>query len=157
MAWIVWSARLSFALYVVGQALRWRSPESRIARVVWTAGCAVLAMHMLLAFGIAHGWSHAAAYHATAKRTFEYTGWNSGMGLYFNEITLLLWGADVIWSWRSTQRPRWWRRLVEIVLAFMFFNAVCVFAPWESRIVGGIMFAGLVVSVWRRKNEINWI
>ncbi|MFO1023430.1 MAG: hypothetical protein U0903_22465 [Planctomycetales bacterium] len=143
MFWIVWSARLSFALYSVGQGLRWRTPESRIARLTWTAGCALLAVHILLAFGLAHGWSHVAAYDATARRTFEYTGWNSGMGLYFNEITLALWGVDVLWSWSVFKRPRWWTVLVEVVLAFMFFNAVCVFAPFESRVIGGVIFAGL--------------
>lgn len=151
MRLILLSADLAIGTYVLAQFLRWsRSPSDFIARLFRTLSLAILWLHVLLAFGIAHHWSHAAAWEHVAQRTATAVGWNSGAGLLFNEALLLWWTVDILWSWLSlstyTNRSRWWTITLEIYLAFMFFTAALPFAPPERRWIGVIAFAILIIG-----------
>lgn len=149
MQTVLLSADLATFTYVLAQTLRWtRSPFDRVSRLFWTIALATLWIHVLIAFGIAHHWSHSAAWEHTARRTAESIGWNSGAGLLFNEALLLGWTADVLRSWLSTnpRRPRWWTISLELYLAFMFFNAAIPFAPPHRRWIGAIAFSILTIG-----------
>lgn len=139
---IRWTARLAVACYLArlyydcdGLA---NKTAQRSARWWWTIGCLIFLVHVLIAFHFEHHWDHAAAFDATAKRTLEMTGWNSGVGLYVNEVFLCLWLADTLLWWRDFDWPRnriaYW--IVHFLFAFLMFQATFVFGPplWKFAI-----------------------
>lgn len=56
--------------------------RDRLAARLWLAACLPFLAHVACAFPFVHGWSHAAAYSATALRTVEAVGWNWGGGAF---------------------------------------------------------------------------
>lgn len=132
------TACLAFVLYVA--ALWARTRKSAWSRIAWTAGCAMFLVHVACAFQLAHHWSHAAAYEATARQTFATTGFNSGAGLWLNYTVMLVWAADALWWCAACKsylaRPRLVEGLVQGFLGFMWFNATVVFGHGPARWLG---------------------
>jgi hypothetical protein len=153
-----WAVRLSVALYVLALALRLVGRWPRLARAAWTVGALALVVHVGCAFHFYHGWSHAAAYADTARRTAEVTGLDWGGGLYANHAFALLWLADAAWWWAAPEayarRPAWVEALVQGYLGFLAFNATVVFAQGPARwlgVAGLVLLGGLAVRrAWSR-------
>jgi hypothetical protein len=132
---IRWTARLFVACYVgrlcldaIGSS---ESKSRRIARWLWTCGCAVYVAHVAAAFHWVHQWSHAAAYEHVLARTNEMTGFASGIGLYVNYAFGILWLADTVIWWLD---PKWPDRIapyyfVQAIFAFLIIQATAVFGP----------------------------
>lgn len=101
------------------------------ARLAWTLGFAALVVHFVLAFGVGHGWSHAAA----VEHVREVGGY--GEGIAVNYLFAGVWLADVAWWWANpaghARRPKWVRWAVHGFLAFVVLNATVVFGPPERR------------------------
>lgn len=104
----------------------------RIAvQLSWSFGCALLLLHIAIAFHLGHGWSHEAAWEHT-KQVGGY-----GDGIYVNYVFALVWFLDAVWlcvaydSYFS--RPRWLHWTIHGFLAFVVFNAAVVFGSWQSR------------------------
>jgi hypothetical protein len=115
---------------------RWQ----RLARAIWSMGCATLLIHVICAFQFQHGWSHAAAWEHTRQRTRELTGWNSGAGIYANELMAMTWLIDVVGWWASLEWPRrhrTWYWFVQTLFVFMMVNATAVFGPRYWILVAG--------------------
>ena len=66
-------------------------PPARWVRRVDRVACLLLALHMGAAWWGVHGGEWTAAWRHTAQETARVTGWNSGMGLLFNFVTLAVW------------------------------------------------------------------
>jgi len=133
---IAWTARAAIGCCIVRLLLIGRrcgpiATRSEIA--IWAAGWMLLLMHTVLAFQFQHHWSHAAAYAHTARRTLETAGWDWGGGVYFNYLTLVLWGADVVVLSIATMQqrasPRWWSWPVIGWIGFIVVNSTLVFGP----------------------------
>jgi hypothetical protein len=146
--WTLWTARISFLLYVTSLGLRLLGRD-RSARIAWSAGFGAFAAHMAAAFQLEHHWSHADAYAATARKTALLTGLDWGGGLYANYVLAALWLIDVCW-WLV--RPRsYLRRPVAIeaavqgYFAFLWFNATVVFGHGPIRPIGAVAFVALMV------------
>lgn len=105
------------------------------ARTAWLSAAALLTVHSLLAFAQVHGWSHAAAYAATARQVGEVTGTASGAGLWVNYAFLALsWAAGLWWSVVPRRlQTAWW-----IVWFFIGFNGAVVFAAGQARLIGAV-------------------
>lgn len=125
------------------------------ARAAWSIGCAIFVVHVACAFHFVHGWSHGAAYEATARETFEKTGWNSGSGLWLNYLFAALWVADVLWWWRGTDRyearPMWINATILGFMGFIAFNATVVFGGPVARVVGVAACAVLIAAAFAQK------
>ena len=127
--------------------------SQRLARNLWTAGCALYLLHVAAAFHFFHGWSHAHAWRFTAEQTRAVIGLDWGGGLYVNHAFTALWVADVLAWWRSgTAYPRKRRRIywtVQTIFAFMVLNATVVFGPpiwkWVAAAVC-VLLAGSYLS-----------
>ena len=140
---ILLPAHISFACYVAGIAARSRGGTSSLFfRLFWFAGAILLAVHSGLAFAYVHGGDHAAAFEHTARRTAEFTGWNSGVGLYANEVMLVLWLADAFWALAAPasylERPAAIDIGLQAFFAFMFFFATIAFGTLPAQILGGL-------------------
>ena len=146
-----WTARIAVACYVarlmcdVGGIKGTGSQTT--GRRWWSIGCAAFLLHVIAAFHFIHHWSHAAAFEATARRTAEMTGWNSGFGVYINEAFLVLWLTDTFFWWQDLSWPRH-RRIywaVQSVFAFLMLQATAIFGPpfWIPVVVLVIAFLWL--------------
>jgi len=122
-----------------------------VARWIWTTGCLVYLVHVACAFQFVHGWSHQAAYTATAQQSLEIVGLDWGGGLFLNHAFTLVWLGDVCWWWLSPKsfetRPVIIGWIVEGFLAFMAVNATVVFAQGLTR-WAGLAACFLVLAVW---------
>lgn len=102
-----------------------------LARWLWTLGFAALIVHLAFAFGLGHGWSHAAA----VEHVREVGGY--GEGIVVNYLFAVVWLAEVGWWWVNpsgrANRPRWVAVAVHGFLVFVVVNATVVFGPAERR------------------------
>jgi hypothetical protein len=104
---------------------------SRFARLAWSLGWLMLLVHFALAFGLAHGWSHAAA----VEHVREVGGY--GEGITLNYLFAAVWFLDVAW-WRANpaghaKRSPWIAWAIHGFLLFVVVNATVVFGPPERR------------------------
>lgn len=147
---------VSTVAWAVGEALMRRSLTlDRWARAIWTAAVVLALVHVVLAFHLVYGWSHAAAVEATARQTAERFGWAWRGGVFVNYAFLALWLADVAWWWLApashSSRSIRLERTRLAVFAFLFGNAAIVFASGAGRLVGiASMSVALLGSLGRR-------
>lgn len=152
--WILWSIRLSLALYLlaIGAAVRRRD-----YRALWTAAWMLFVVHALAAFHYSYGWSHAVAVRETARQTLERTGFDSEAGIYWNYAMVILWSADLLWWWISPGsrrlRPSWVTRLVHGYLGWMVVQGAVVFAPPPVRWFT-IAASVLLAALWLRERRV---
>src|SRR5258708_3456302 len=152
MRWSVRAALLLFTVVLAVQLSGGGSGAGRrfVARLLWTVGFALFLLHVGLAFHLVHHWSHEAAYRETARRTAELFGAESGAGLYFNYLFILVWAVDLCCWWivglvAYDRRPRWIGIAVYGFMAFMAFNATVVFEHRAVRWIGAVISVALVV------------
>lgn len=149
-----WTARLAAAAYLARVSIDGIAPRSSRAqrwnRVIWAAGCAIFLAHVAAAFHFYHGWSHAAAFEHVRQQTLQLTGFDSGFGLYLNELIAVWWTIDVILWARNPRWPenRWAYWSLHGFFAFMMFNATVVFGPrgWIFVLMGWLV--GVAITVW---------
>lgn len=131
-----WTARAAVACYLarwLAAARQMTAVPSLVECMLWTSGCLLLCVHMLLAFHVVHDWSWDHALQHTAERTADVTGLRWGGGLYINFAFAALWTADCVLLWsayrRQTARRRSGTWTTHALLAFIVFNATVVFGP----------------------------
>jgi len=139
----------SAAITVGWMILGWAAMrlDEWLARWIWTFGFAMLLIHLGFAFGLAHGWSHAAAVeHVRAVG-------GSGAGIAVNYLFVVVWWLDVVWWWVDPRghanRSGWITGTIHGFLAFVVVNATVVFGPAERRLAYGLTLIVLAVFVWR--------
>lgn len=155
-----WTARLAAAAYLARISVDVLAPGNertqRWNRAIWIIGGMIFLVHFATAFHFYHGWSHTAAFEHVRQQTLRLTGFDSGFGLYLNELMAVWWTVDAVcWArnlrWPENRRTYW---SLHGFFAFMMFNATVVFGPrgWVVVLLGWL--AGLVVVAWRlrRKN-----
>jgi hypothetical protein len=148
----IWAALVLFVAAQHGQS---RISSRRPSRLVaWTnaIGLTLCIIHIVLAMASVHGWSHAAAMDATARRTESVYGWRWAGGVYVNYLFVLVWALDA-WLARS-HRDRLFdapavRWPVRIFYAIVIFNAAVVFARGSMRVFGVVLVASLLLA-WRK-------
>jgi hypothetical protein len=147
-----WTARAALLLYATALAFgfprRGAGSRLRTVDVCYLAGLAVYLVHVACAFGLLHGWSHAAAYEHTARRTAETIGWSWGGGLWFNYLLTAAWLVDGLWL---AVRPASYRSrdiridaAVQTFILFMAVNATVAFGPPLTRWIA----LGILAAVW---------
>ena len=128
------------------------SRRAAAARLPWTAGGMLLAIHSVLAFQQVHHWSHAAAVEETARQTEAVMGLNWGGGIWFNYAMITLWLADIGWLWwrptgefgaRRRHPLRWF-------LAGMWLNGAVIFAHSPLRWPAAMVFLFLASKFHKR-------
>jgi hypothetical protein len=139
---ILWTVRLSLALYVVAV---WRllfgvegGAGDRKFTAAWSLSWLLCVIHVVSAFHFEHRWSHQAALQHTAEMTERVVGIRWAVGVYINYLFLAWRGTDLIrllrgGATRSSASIQW-------TAPFMMFNATVVFGPrWW--VIPAIVFA----------------
>ena len=89
---------LSLGAWGLAEWWRARDPGAAMgqarARTAWTLGAGFAVVHVLAAFHVHHGWSHASAVVETARQTEAAFGVRFGAGVYANYAFLAVWIAD---------------------------------------------------------------
>jgi len=138
---------------VLGHALLRRSSTPPVwVRTLSSIGCLLCMIHIALAMHFVHHWSHTRAVEHTAQITEELIGWRFGGGVYFNYLFVLVWFADVVWSWADPtgygRRSRLVGVAVQLYLIFIAVNGAVVFVNGPVRWYGlgvCIVLAGLLL------------
>ena len=145
----IWAALI---LYVAGEYGRTRPVTAAWARPIWLLGAFVYLLHVAAAFGIHHGWSHAAAYDYTAARTGALVGLAWGGGLWVNYLFTAVWAAEGAWwhFWPAhhARRSRAWTTTIRCFFFFMIANGAVIFVDNPRRVLGVGVLAALV-WIWR--------
>jgi hypothetical protein len=152
---------LATVAWAAGEILMRRSPAAdRVARGMWTAGVALAAVHVVLAFERVYGWDHGVAVTATARQAADRFGWGWHGAIYVNYAFLAAWLADTAWWWIDQGSHAARSRRVEgarlALFLFMFFNGAVVFASATGRIVGAAAVAAVLLAspVLRRREAV---
>ena len=108
----------------------------------WLLAWVTMAVHLAVAMGVTHGWSHASAY----DRTEEVSGF--GPGIYVSYAVVSLWGIDAVLGacgagWRGLHR------VARGLAAFVIFNATVVYGTWPGKALGVAAFGLLAWGWWR--------
>lgn len=144
MFWTLLFARLAVLCYLARFPLE-AAGKALAAKLVWTAGAALLAIHVVVAIALVHGGRHSAAIDATAERTRELFGVEAGYGVWFNYACVAIWISDATMLWLGGEKslgerdPWFW--FVQIYLAFMVFFGAVVFGSvwWMVPIVASVL------------------
>ena len=147
----IWIAML---LFVAGESGRAYTPHGRKppgwAAATFLAGCLVAIVHTIVAFDVAHDWSHADAVRDTAKLTKEMYGIDFATALYMNYLFLAVWLADAVW-WmafpRGYVRPALATWALRAFYMVFLFNAMVVFAADWRRVLGLVIISWLA-RIW---------
>lgn len=142
-----WPAAAAYIAAVACSLPPGTSRRQACFRSLWTAGWAALLAHIVICLGWVHDWSWTAAYIHTAERTRAATGWNSGVGIWFNVLAAVVWGIDVLSLWIATsgQHQLWkaFRWTARVYLGFIMFNAIVVFGSRFANCIGCLICMGL--------------
>ncbi|MEM6795502.1 MAG: hypothetical protein AAF725_16105 [Acidobacteriota bacterium] len=150
----VWAALVCYPAGPLGRAVEGPRAQRWTLRV-WTAGCLLFWVHVVSAFDVFYGWSHAYALAETARQTRELTGFDSSSGLYLNYLFALAWTID---AWRARRVGE--RRLgpgdslggflaLHGFFLFMIVNGAVVFVPGPRRWLGLVItLAGAAAVGW---------
>jgi len=145
-------AALAFAL---GLAARWGRPAGplvwlgrspRLGPTAWRLGCLLLWLHAAGAWWLVHAASWQQMWQHTADVTNRVTGINTGSGVLWNLVALVIWTVDALRPWPgdaadtpANATSSRWRRAGEIYLAFLWLQAAVVFATPGARWVMGLL------------------
>ena len=137
------------------------SPAAGPAPWAWPAsaiGAAIALLHVLIAMGARHGWSHESAIAATARQTRAIYGLDWGGGVFVNYAFVALWCLE-LWRWRRA--PERYVLLPDavtwLVRAFFFVvivNAAIVFAG-GARWIAGVIIVFSLVAAWRPRARLK--
>lgn len=131
-----------------GYPMRWRE-----ARMAWTCGATLMAVHSAAAFMLLYDGSHATAVAATARQTAALTGVESGAGIYINYAFLALWITDAAWWWIAPATYAARGRVIDASISgfflFMFLNGAVIFADGWMRGLGATAATAVLVA-WVR-------
>ncbi len=148
------TVRLALAYYAVAATLMlllnkedWTAGTvpGRLARWCWTLAWGTYLVHLYMAFGHYHHWSHADA----VAHTQEVSGF--GAGIWMSHLFSVVWSADVIAWWirpgRYATRSPWIDRILHGFMCFIIFNATVVYEQGFIRWAGILLFMELA-AVW---------
>jgi hypothetical protein len=148
----IWISLVLFTLAEAGKRgihdgrppLPWAWPAS-------LAGCAIAAVHVVIAMDSRYHWDHAALIAATARQTNDVFGVNWGGGAYLNYVFIAAWALEIAW-WRIApsryaSRPPAVTWAVRAFFFVMILNAAVVFAGGWRR-AAGVILVLLLAAIW---------
>jgi hypothetical protein len=148
----IWAALVLFVLAQHGRRHLAAGRPSRWAAWADAIGLSFCVIHIAIAMGAVHGWSHAAAAASTAAQTDAIYGLRWGGGMYVNYLFVLVWTVDASVAharprrWSTSPAARW---SIRIFYAIVIANAAVVFARASMRVAGLVLLVMLVLA-WRK-------
>lgn len=146
--WIVWLSLIAFAVGELAKSRRYAGAWS-----ISATGAILLAVHIVLAMAVRHGWSLTSALETTARQTSQMFGINSGGGVYVNYLFAAVWIGELFvwrrWPEGYAARPGWIRWPLRAFYFVIIVSAAVIFAMGWRRWLGAAIIGVLVMS-WRR-------
>lgn len=143
-----WTARVMFAFWTAAMACRIVAGRTPLTRAWWTVACVTFVIHVAVALGRWHGWSHAHAFdHVEATAGF-------GPGIFVSYLFTLLWVADAAFWWLTPvgyeRRAVWKEVAMHGFFVFIMVNGTVVYESGWIRWAGVAVFVGLAVILVKR-------
>lgn len=146
---------MSLVLFVLGLTPRRRQHAGDTFDWRWCAyatGAALCVVHIMLAMGVHHRWSHEAAVRETAAQSAQVYGFSWRGAIYVNYAFILAWIGEVAW-WRADPASYAARSAVvtwpvRVFYLVIIVNAAIVFASPTGRIAGALLMTWLLASTW---------
>ncbi len=138
----IWIAMLAWTIAILRREHSWSG-----------VGLVFYILHIFAAYEFHYQWSHAVALSETARQTAEVTGWESGVGLYFNYALAAILASDLAFQYIRGKRPL--PRIVDGLVFFMIFNGAVVFGNGAVRLYGAIL-CGVIAAAWILKARENF-
>jgi hypothetical protein len=136
---------IALVLFVAGER------RGRPALLASALGWILTVVHVVVALGGVHGWSHDAAVAAAARQTAAVYGIAWGGGTFVNYVFLLVWAIDLARRSRAPDAPR----AAPLVLRAFYFvflmNAAVIFAVGWRRALGAALMLALL-WMWRPRS-----
>lgn len=147
--WMVWLSLIAFAAGELAKSRRYAGAWS-----ISATGAILLAVHIVLAMAVRHGWSHASALETTAQQTNDMFGINWGGGVYVNYVFATVWIAE-LFVWRQwpegyASRPEWIKWSLRAFYFVIIVSAAVIFATDWRRWMGAAILATLLAS-WTKR------
>jgi len=147
--WMVWLSLIAFVAGELAKSRRYAGAWS-----VSATGAILLAIHIVLAMAVRHGWSHASALEETARQTNDVFGLNWGGGVYVNYLFAVVWISE-LFVWRQwpegyASRPDWIKWSLRAFYFVMIVSAAVIFATGWRRWMGVGILAVLMASWIKR-------
>ena len=149
----IWVALALYAAGELGQSAQ-REHRTSAGWPWWISalGAAIAVVHVIIAMGARHGWSHASAIAATARQTRAIYGLDWGGGVFVNYAFVAVWIVE-LWRWRRAPEgngslPDAATWLVRAFFFVVIVNAAIVFAG-GARWIAGALIAVSLVAAWR--------
>lgn len=146
------SADVAMLFYFLALCLTIDNSES--ARYLWLMGSVIFLIHVLIAFGEVHGWSHAKA----LLHVEQVSGF--GKGIIFSYLFCVIWLSDALikmfWPRAYLARSVWSRWATHLFLAFIVANGTIVYEAGPIRwfsLAGFVFVMLLVVKKYRQKSK----
>ena len=143
---------ISLSLFAIAELARDRTSRPW-PRAASATGLALLILHILIAMGWRHGWSHASSVVATAQQTREVYGLDWGGGAYVNYVFAIVWGLLLVPGLQGARVLRFWVAITRVSLLIVIANAAIVFAAGWRRGLGALIVAVLVYAWSGRRVE----
>ena len=152
------SVWISLSLFALAEVARARTARAW-PRAVSAAGLVLMIVHILIAMGGRHDWSHTSALAATAAQTGDVYGLDWGGGVYVNYVFVVLWILVVLRCWGDQPGAAGAGRVPNAIVwavrwgfLIIIANAAVVFAGGWRRLAGAAIVGALVVA-WFRKGR----
>ena len=145
---------LALGLFAAAQIERRRAAPatSMTGRWLFSVGCSLYLAHVVLAFDVHYGWSHAIAYAETAIQTEAFTGLRWGLGIYVSYLFSAIWVGETAWWWLAPEGYHTRVHRLDLAMRafflFMILNGAVVFVSGPQRLLGVAIVVVLLVA-WR--------
>ncbi len=145
---------LALGLFAAAQIERRRAAPatSMTGRWLFSVGCSLYLAHVVLAFDVHYGWSHAIAYAETAIQTEAFTGLRWGWGIYVSYLFSAIWVGETAWWWLAPEGYHTRVHRLDLAMRafflFMILNGAVVFVSGPQRLLGVAIVVVLLVA-WR--------
>jgi hypothetical protein len=151
--WMVWLSLIAFAAGELAKSRRYAGAWS-----ISATGAILLAVHIVVAMAVRHGWSLESALEATARQTNDMFGFNWGGGVYVNYVFAMVWIAE-LFVWRQwpegyASRPGWIKWSLRVFYVVIIVSAAVIFATDWRRWLGAAILAVLVLS-WTKPTDAH--
>ena len=151
--WTIRVAVLIYFLRLYSDLARFHGPTASVVRVLWSLGCLINAIHILMAMIFYHDLSHQHAIEDTAAKTFAVTGIRWGGGVYINYLFSAYWMVDVVLWWckglRWPRNNRTYNIVLHLIFGFIVINATAVFGPRFWMVVIPLLYLPVVFQIYR--------
>jgi hypothetical protein len=136
-----------------------RSKACRASNAIYLLGAGMMVIHILMAYRLAHDWSHEIALEHTANETERVVGFRLASGLYVNFVFAAVFLGDAFWrvcvGVPGSRRPRGVAVAIDTFLLAIVIMATIVFEAGMVRWLSVLAVATITARAVRNRSTVR--